>query len=63
MRVGLPRTRSNMTWMVPPSATRRAGAIGPPSETTRYSMPNEARETHATRASHTMGSPKNAGAR
>ena len=50
-----------MTWVVPPSATSRAGAIGPPSDTTRYSIPNEARETHATRASHTSGSPKNAG--
>ncbi len=63
MRVGLPRARSYITWVVPPSATSRAGAIGPPSETTRYSIPNEERETHDTRASHTMGSPKNAGTR
>ena len=63
MRVGRPRIRSNITWVVPPSATGRASAIGPPSDTTRYSIPNEVRETHATRASHTIGSPKNAGAR
>ena len=61
MRVARPGPESNITWVSRRPRPAARAPTGPPSDTTRYSSPNDDRDAHATRASHTSGSPKNAG--